>query len=78
LVGLRYSITLAWIVLIVTEQINATNGLGYLTAQARFFLQTDVMVACLLVYALLGWLSDLVIRALEWWLLRWRRPFPQQ
>jgi sulfonate transport system permease protein len=77
LVGLRHAFTLGWIVLIVSEQVNATNGLGYLTAQARFFFQTDVMVVCLIVYGLLGWLSDLAVRALEWHLLRWRSPFPQ-
>jgi len=77
LVGLRYAFSLAWIVLIVAEQVNATSGLGYLTAQARLFYEMDVMFVCLIVYGLLGWFSDFVVRALEWRLLRWRRPFPQ-
>jgi sulfonate transport system permease protein len=78
LVGLRYSVTVAWIVLIVAEQVNATSGLGYLTSQARLFYQTDVIIACLIAYACLGWLCDLAVRAMEGRLLRWRRPFPQR
>jgi sulfonate transport system permease protein len=77
LVGLRYALTLAWIVLVVSEQVNAASGLGHLTAQARLFYQTDVLMVCLIVYGVLGWASDLTVRALERHLLRWRSPFPQ-
>jgi sulfonate transport system permease protein len=77
LVGLRYALTLAWIVLVVSEQVNAANGLGHLTAQARLFFQTDVLMVCLIVYGVLGWASDLAVRALERHILRWRSPFPQ-
>lgn len=75
LVGLRYSLGLAWIALVFGEQINATAGLGYLMANAREFFQTDVIVVCLVVYAVLGLAVDFFVRALERSLLGWRPAF---
>ncbi|WP_224769311.1 ABC transporter permease [Nocardioides ochotonae] len=72
LVGLRQSLGVAWLALIVAEQINAGAGLGYLINHARDFLRTDVIVVGLLCYAVLGLLTDLVVRALERRALRWR------
>jgi sulfonate transport system permease protein len=75
LVGLRYSLGIAWLVLVVSEQINATSGLGYLMTQAREFLRTDVIVVGLIVYALLGLTSDLIVRGIERFALAWRPTF---
>lgn len=75
LVGLRYSLGLAWIALVFGEQINATAGLGYLMATAREFFQTDVIVVCLVVYAILGLAVDFFVRLLERGLLGWRPAF---
>lgn len=75
LVGFRYSLGLAWIALVFGEQINATAGLGYLMATAREFFQTDVIVVCLVVYAVLGLLVDFFVRTLERVLLAWRPAF---
>lgn len=72
LVGLRQSLGVAWLALIVAEQINAGAGLGYLINHARDFLRTDVIVVGLLCYAVLGLLTDLVVRVLERRALRWR------
>jgi sulfonate transport system permease protein len=73
LVGLRFSLGIAWIVLVASEQINATAGIGYLMTTAQALLQTDVIFVGLLVYSLLGLLSDVIVRLLERWTLRWRR-----
>ena len=75
LVGLRYSLGIAWLALVFGEQINATAGIGYLMANAREFFQTDVIVVCLVVYALLGLAVDLTVRTLERVLLSWRPAF---
>lgn len=72
LVGLRQSLSIAWLSLIVGEQVNADTGLGFLINNAREFLQTDVIVVGLVVYALLGLVSDAIVRALERRALRWR------
>ncbi len=75
LVGFRYSLGLAWIALVFGEQINATAGLGYLMSTAREFFQTDVIVVCLVVYAILGLAVDFFVRLLERGLLAWRPAF---
>lgn len=71
LVGLRFSLGLMWVILIVAETISAQAGIGYLTMNAREFLQTDVVLVGILLYALLGKLADVFARGLEHYWLRW-------
>lgn len=73
LVGLRFAFTISWLVLVVSEQINASSGIGYLMDNARTFGQTDVIVVGLAVYGILGLLSDALVRLLERNALAWRR-----
>lgn len=75
LVGLRYALTVAWLSLIVAEQVNADAGIGYLINNAREFLRTDIIVVGLLVYAGLGLATDAGVRLLERKALSWRRSF---
>ncbi|MFC3123669.1 ABC transporter permease [Pseudoroseomonas globiformis] len=72
LVGIRYGLSLAWLSLVVAEQINADRGLGALITRARDFLQTDIIVVCLLVYAAMGLATDAGVRGIEARALRWR------
>jgi len=71
LVGLRFALGLMWVLLIVAETISARSGIGYLTMNAREFLQTDVVLLGIILYALLGKLADVIARALERAALRW-------
>jgi sulfonate transport system permease protein len=71
LVGLRYSLGVMWLTLIVAETIASDNGIGFMTMNARDFLQTDVVLLGIMLYALLGKLADSLTRLLERWLLRW-------
>ena len=75
LIGLRYAMGVALLVLVVAEQINAQRGLGYLINNARDFMRTDVIVVCLLVYAALGLAADQAVRLLEARALAWRPKF---
>jgi sulfonate transport system permease protein len=72
LVGLRYSLGAAWLSLVVSEQINADRGIGYLIMDARDFLRTDIIVVGLLIYAVLGLTTDAIVRAIEKRALAWR------
>jgi sulfonate transport system permease protein len=72
LTGLRYSLSISILVLVVAEQINASAGLGYLVNNARDFMRTDIIVVCLLVYAALGLGADALVRAVESRALAWR------
>lgn len=72
LVGLRHSLGVAWLSLVVAEQVNASSGIGYLISDARDFMRTDVILVCLALYALLGLGADGLVRLLERRLLAWR------
>lgn len=72
LLGLRYALGVAVLVLVVAEQINAPAGLGALINRARDFTQTDVIVVCVIVYAVLGLAGDALVRAVERKVLAWR------
>jgi sulfonate transport system permease protein len=71
LVGVRFALGFMWVMLIVAETISARSGIGYMTMNAREFMQTDVMVVGILLYALLGKLADLLAKGLESYWLRW-------
>ena len=71
LVGMRYALGIMWLTLIVAETISATSGIGYMTMNAREFLQTDIVVLGIIVYALLGKLADALTRAVETRALAW-------
>lgn len=72
LTGLRQSLGIAWLSLVVAETIAASSGLGYLINQAREFGQTDIVVVVLVVYAVLGLATDGVVRIIERRALAWR------
>jgi sulfonate transport system permease protein len=78
LIGLRYALGIMWLTLIVAETISASSGIGYMTMNAREFLQTDVVVLGILVYALLGKAADVVTRAIEHRVLAWHPAYHAQ
>lgn len=71
MVGVRFALGLMWLTLIVAETISANSGIGYLAMNAREFLQTDVVVVAIILYALLGKLADVRAQLLERLWLRW-------
>lgn len=71
LVGVRQSLGIMWLTLIVAEQLAADSGIGYLAMNAREFMQMDVIVLSIIIYALLGKISDSIAKILEVRLLRW-------
>ncbi|MFD8639800.1 ABC transporter permease subunit [Streptomyces zaomyceticus] len=76
LAGLRLSMTLSVIALIAAEEINATEGIGYLMSQAQSYARTDILAVCILVYGLLGLSADVLVRGLERVLMPWRTAGP--
>lgn len=71
MVGVRFALGLMWLTLIVAETISANSGIGYLAMNAREFLQTDIVVVAIILYALLGKLADVSALLLERVWLRW-------
>ncbi len=75
LVGLRFGLGVMWLTLIVAETIAAQSGIGYMAMQAREFMQVDVVVFSVLIYAALGKLADSTARLLEKLCLKWHPAF---
>jgi sulfonate transport system permease protein len=75
LVGIRLSLGIMWLTLIVAETIAVDSGIGYMAATAREFIRTDVLIFVVVLYALLGKLSDVITRLLERHFLRWQRHY---
>ncbi|MDL4776493.1 MULTISPECIES: ABC transporter permease [Thermomonosporaceae] len=72
LMALRISLSVSLTGLIAAEQIGATEGIGYLVTLAQQYYRNDYMVLCILIYALLGLVIDLVIRGVERLAMPWR------
>ena len=77
LTGVRLSVIGSLLALVVGEQINANAGLGFMITTAQEFLQNNIIMVCLIVYALLGLLVDWGLRVVERKALAWRRDFVQ-
>ena len=74
-VGVRFALGIMWLTLIVAETIAASSGLGYMAMQAREFMQIDIVVLSILIYALLGKFADTAARLLERLTLSWHPAF---
>jgi sulfonate transport system permease protein len=74
-VGLRFSLGIMWLTLIVSETLSANSGIGHMASEAREFMMTDVVVLALVVYAALGKLADVIVRLLERRMLAWHPAF---
>jgi sulfonate transport system permease protein len=78
LVGLRQSLGVAWLALVVAEQLNTNAGLGFIISQATQFLRNDMIFVALAVYCVLGLLTDALVRLVERRALAWRRGLLEQ
>ncbi|MDQ0920271.1 ABC transporter permease [Paenibacillus sp. V4I5] len=75
LLGLRLSIGVAWLGLVVAEIMGSSEGVGYLIMDARQFSQTAVVFVGIMIFAFVGKGSDSLVRILEKKLLKWRDSF---
>jgi sulfonate transport system permease protein len=72
LLGLRLSLGIAWLGLVVAELMGSSEGIGYLIMDARQFSQTEIVMVGILIFAVVGKATDSFVRYLEKRLLRWR------
>lgn len=73
LVGVRYALGVMWTTLIVSETIASSSGIGYMSTNAQNFMDMSTIIMCIVIYALLGKLSDVVAKSLENSLLTWQQ-----
>ncbi|MFF2480373.1 ABC transporter permease [Paenibacillus sp. NPDC058071] len=72
LMGLRTSIAVSWISLVVAEYVGAHYGVGFLINEAKQNLKPEVIFVGILVFAIVGKVLDSIIKLLELRLLNWR------
>lgn len=73
--GLRNGLSLAWMFMVAAELIAASRGLGYLLSDGRETSRADIVLAAIVLLAVLGKLSDMLMLQLENRLLAWRDNF---
>ncbi|HHT0463571.1 taurine ABC transporter permease TauC [Raoultella planticola] len=71
LTGLRIGLGVGWSTLVAAELIAATRGLGFMVQSAGEFLATDVVLAGIAVIAIIAFLLELGLRALQRRLTPW-------
>lgn len=69
--GLRIGIGLAWVLVIVAEMLAVKSRLGFVLWDAYYFLRMDIIIAAMLSVGLLGFISDLAIKAVAHRVLSW-------
>ncbi len=70
--GLRLSIGVAWLGLVVAEMMGSSSGIGFMINDARYFSITSVVFVGIIVFAAVGKLTDSLVKLLERRLLRWQ------
>lgn len=74
-VGLRYALGVMWLTLIVAETIATSSGIGFLAMNAREFMQIDIIILSIILYALFGKVADILAKWLETSLLKWNAAY---
>jgi sulfonate transport system permease protein len=72
LLGIRLSLGAAWLALVVAELMGSTEGVGYMMMDARQFSNTDIVFVGIIIFAVVGKLTDSFVRLLEKRLLKWQ------
>lgn len=72
LLGMRFAVTSALLGLVVVEQTNATSGIGYMITLAQNYGETDVILVGLVIYGVIGFAADGLVRLIERRVLAWR------
>jgi len=69
--GVRLSMGIAWVLVVVAEILAVRSGLGYLLNDAYLFYRNDVVIAAMFSIGLLGFCSDQLVVLLRNYLLSW-------
>lgn len=72
LLGVRLSLGVSWLLLVVAEMMGTSAGIGYMIQDARAYSQTEIVFVGIILFAVFGKLSDSAVRLAEKKALRWR------
>jgi sulfonate transport system permease protein len=70
--GIRLGISQAWLFVVVAEIFGATKGLGFRLTDSQLLTRVDLMMVAMLVLAILGKLTDMLVLAIQRRALTWR------
>lgn len=73
--GIRLSLGVAWLGLVVAEMLGSTTGIGFLINDARAMAMIPTMFVGIIIFAVLGKLSDSLVLFIERKCLRWQQNF---
>ena len=72
LVGLRSGLGLGWMFVVAAELMGASQGLGYLLVLGQNTLSPETIIASIVLFAIVGKLTDWVLKAIEARALHWQ------
>ncbi len=75
LLGLRLSLAISWLSLVVAELIGSQSGVGFLINFGKQTSSTELIFVGIIIFAIVGKLVDSFVRLLERSLLQWRDSF---
>lgn len=78
LVGLRSGLGLGWMFVIAAELMGASKGLGYLLLDGQQSSRPQVIIGALILFALFGKLTDVILVAVSDRLVGWQDSFEAQ
>lgn len=71
-VGLRQSMGVAWLVVVGAELMGASSGIGYMLMDGEMTGRPHLIMACMIVFALSGKTTDVIIASISSRALRWQ------
>ncbi|MDQ7727014.1 ABC transporter permease [Halomonas sp. SpR8] len=73
--GLRNGLSMAWLCVVAAELLAATQGIGYLLTDGREVSRPDLVLIAIVSLAVMGKLTDTLLKVVEERSLRWRDAF---
>lgn len=72
-VGLKLGLGTSWMAVVAAELIAASSGIGYRLSDARSLMRSDVVIVCMIVIGIIGFIMDKLITALFGVLTPWEK-----
>jgi sulfonate transport system permease protein len=73
LTGLQLGLGISWMAVVASELISATSGIGYHMSDARSFMRSDIVIACMLIIGIVGILMNTLLSLLFSHITPWNK-----
>ncbi|MCO5147389.1 MAG: ABC transporter permease [Aquamicrobium sp.] len=71
-VGLRQSMGIAWLVVVAAEMMGASSGIGYLLLDGEMTGRPQIVMACMIIFAICGKGTDMLLAYISRRVLSWQ------